>query len=168
MQRTRCALCLLCITVILSVVLGDGVHPEAKEGGVPISHERLTPLQFDPVPAWALGDEVTPLRLRGAQPGQEVIIRLRSRDGQGRTWESHAAFHAASDGRIDVATQAPVSGTYEGVDPTGLFWSRAPTEAPLEVPPAGSMGMWYVTAHLEGPSVASLTQERRYGSPEVT
>jgi len=128
--------------MVLLAVLGDGGHPPALgEGETPVPPESLATVQFDPVPAWALVDEVTPLRLRGAPAGQTVTLRLRSRDGRGRTWESHAAFRAASDGRIDVATDAPLSGTYEGVDPTGLFWSRAPTDAPPEGPSTGPTGM---------------------------
>src|SRR5712691_1136244 len=135
MKCTIRALSMTLGAVILLAVLCNGVYPhEPGEGGTPVTQESIAPLQFDPVPAWALVDEVTPLRLRGAQPGQAVTIRVRSLDGRGRTWESHAEFRAASDGRIDVATHAPVSGTYEGIDPTGLFWSRAPTDAPTEDP----------------------------------
>ncbi len=169
MSDTERVLSLTLGAVVLLAVLWDGVHLHALgEGGMPVTHESIAPLQFDPVPAWALVDEVTPLRLRGAPPGQTVTLRLRSIDGRGRTWESHAEFRAASDGRIDVATDAPLSGTYEGVDPTGLFWSRAPTDAPPEVPTTGPTATWQVTAHLAGQTVASFAQERRYASPEVT
>jgi dienelactone hydrolase len=82
--------------------------------------------------------------------------------------ESHATFRVASDGRIDVATDAPLSGTYEGVDPTGLFWSRVPTNAPPEGPAPGPTATWQVTADLAGQTVAACAQERRYASPEVT
>jgi dienelactone hydrolase len=36
---------------------------------------------------------------------------------------AQAEFVASADGVVDVATQPPVAGDYEGRDPTGLFWS---------------------------------------------
>ncbi len=70
MRDTAHVLSLTLGAVVLLAVLWDGVHPhELGEGGTPVTHESLAPLQFDPVPAWALVDEVTPLRLRGA-PGR--------------------------------------------------------------------------------------------------
>src|SRR5262249_1754238 len=155
--------------LVLWAVLWGGEHPYALgEGETPVPYESVAPVQFDPVPEWALVDEVTPLRLHGAPPGQPVTLRLRSRDGRGRTLESPATFRGASDGRIDVATDAPLSAPYQGVDPTGLFWSRVPTDAPLEGPAPGPTATWQVTADLAGQTLAAFAQERRYTSPEVT
>ena len=105
MQRIKRTLALTLGAVTLLGVLCDGAHPhEPEAGGTQVTQESLATLQFDPVPAWALVDEVTPLRLRGAQPGQTVTIRLRSIDGRGRTWESHAEFRAIA---TDASTSRP-------------------------------------------------------------
>jgi dienelactone hydrolase len=155
--------------MVLLAGLADGARPPELGGGATlIAVESRATLQFDPVPAWALADEITPLRLRGAEPGQVVTLRLRSKDSQGRTWEAHAEFRATTDGRIDVATDVPLSGTYEGADPTGLFWSRTPTDAPPKSPSPTSAAMWQVTAEIAGQTLAAFTQERRYAGPAVT
>jgi dienelactone hydrolase len=125
----------------------------------------MSRLQFYAIPTWALVDEVTPIRLRGIQPGQPVTIRLRSVDGVNRVWESFAEFGAAEDGCIDLADAAPAQGTYTGVDATGLFWSRALTG---EMDNAARVtGVWHITAHIAGQIVASVSQERRHTSPDV-
>ncbi len=48
---------------------------------------------------------------------------------------SHARFAADDAGVVDLTAQAPITGAYEGVDPMGLFWSRA--VVPKEELPAG-------------------------------
>ena len=52
MRDTAHVLSLTLGAVVLLAVLWDGVHPhELGEGGTPVTHESLAPLQFDPVPA---------------------------------------------------------------------------------------------------------------------
>lgn len=58
----------------------------------------------------------------GADP---VRIEAVTEFGEGDKWAAHATFEPA-DGRVDVAEQAPVDGTYESADPMGLFWSMEP------------------------------------------
>ncbi len=40
-------------------------------------------------------------------------------------YESHATFEVGADGTIDTARDAPLDGTYQGVEPEGLVWSMA-------------------------------------------
>jgi dienelactone hydrolase len=76
---------------------------------------------------------------------------------------SAATYRARDDGTLDLATQAPESGTYAGVDPDGLFWSMTskdpsqlePFEVTFDVDRAGP---------LEHQSAATATLER-YWSP---
>lgn len=74
----------------------------------------------------AAGDEVESL-FYGAQfhavaaglvPGERVTIRA-------ALWgyRSHADFTADDGGTVDLSRDAPVEGTYGGVDPDGLVWS---------------------------------------------
>lgn len=77
-------------------------------------------------PATALADEPVAIQVTGLEPGQTVTLRASLRDDYDRRWESEATFVADSDGTVDLATQAPSSGTYSTVDPMGLFWSMVP------------------------------------------
>lgn len=71
----------------------------------------------------------TPVRvlLRGLLPGQEVTLRATMTDHAGVPWASDATFAAGADGVVDPSIQAPLGGSYQGVDPMGLFWSMRPT-----------------------------------------
>lgn len=70
----------------------------------------------------------TPLeiRLTGLYPGADVTLRGRLHDSFGRPFEAAARFFADEAGVIDVATQAPISGSYADADPMGLVWSMTP------------------------------------------
>ncbi len=82
-------------------------------------------------PATALASDPVTINASGFSPGQPVGIRVKTTDENGNGWESAAVFEADGSGTIDVSSQAPVSGAYDGVDPMGLFWSMRPSE-PLE------------------------------------
>jgi acetyl esterase/lipase len=79
-------------------------------------------------PPVARVDEPFRLTASGLPPGEPVTIRAATRDGELREWASSATFLAGDDGTVDVSTAAPLSGTYSGVDPTGLLWSMQPVE----------------------------------------
>jgi dienelactone hydrolase len=87
-----------------------------------------TPL---PVPRIAVRPDApavdTPLeiRLESFPPGAEVIVRTGMRDLLGKRWAARATFVVDLDGCVDVATQAPVAGSYRDADPMGLIWSMA-------------------------------------------
>ena len=68
-------------------------------------------------------------------PGTEVELRAeRSMTFGGpspQLFRSSARFLADASGRVDLACAAPVAGSYEGIDPMGLFWSmRLASETP--------------------------------------
>jgi dienelactone hydrolase len=69
-----------------------------------------------------------PVSIQGAgfNPGQEVILRARSEDGNKVRWESSALFLADQEGQVKTAQTAPLSGDYADIDPAGLFWSMKP------------------------------------------
>ncbi len=73
-------------------------------------------------PTSVLLDDPVTIRLTGLAPGQAATLRARSDIG-GQLRDATATFRADATGTVDPATQAPDSGTYSGVDPTGLFWS---------------------------------------------
>ena len=121
-------------------------------------------------PPVARVDEPFRLTASGLPPGEPVTIRAATRDGELREWASYATFLAGDDGTVDVSTAAPLSGTYSGVDPTGLLWSMQPVErgprtffvrrkaAPLRVRVALESG---------GRELASCEVDRTFGGESV-
>jgi len=69
---------------------------------------------------------VVNIQVEGLAPGQTVTLRATLQDDMDQKGESYAAFLADTNGRVDVTTQAPISGTYQIPDPMGLFWSMVP------------------------------------------
>jgi dienelactone hydrolase len=56
-------------------------------------------------------------------PQQQILIRAVTEDDLSRRWISEAIFRADASGVVDLALQTPISGSYRGVSPMGLFWS---------------------------------------------
>lgn len=84
------------------------------------------------------GDPVT-LRITGLPPGAEVQLearRPRADWGPAIVFHSSARFVADAQGTVDLGRDAPRSGSYEGPDLRGLFWSMRPTAeaAPADWP----------------------------------
>ncbi|MBT2325727.1 acyl-CoA thioesterase/BAAT N-terminal domain-containing protein [Variovorax paradoxus] len=84
-------------------------------------------MQLDPLPSECVVDQTLVIRVRDLAAGEALVARLYSAGGLGgAVIASEATFVADSEGVVDIARQAPVSGSYQGVDAMGLFWSRAP------------------------------------------
>jgi hypothetical protein len=116
-----------------------------------------------------LVDEKVAIVVSGLAPGQPVTVRL-SATIDGLTWAAHAAFIADMSGRADLTTMAPTSGTYEGADPMGLFWS-APRDTTGALPAAAisfthpslpEMEPIQLIAEVDGQPAASTTLRRRF------
>lgn len=82
-------------------------------------------MKFDTLPHQCLVDEMLQIRVLGLRAGERLNLKLWSCFSD-VVWRSEAVFLADPYGVVDLSTQAPVSGSYTGVDPMGLFWSRAP------------------------------------------
>jgi dienelactone hydrolase len=80
-------------------------------------------ITMDPQPA--LMDQPISIHLRGLPVHKSVRLKARSHV-HGAPWEAHASFVADNAGAGDLAAQAPVAGSYNSVDPMGLFWSMKP------------------------------------------
>ena len=76
-------------------------------------------------PKSSLIDEKVEWFIDGLNPGMEVTIQASNVDAE---LESSAVFVADSGGKVDPARQKPVRGSYDWVDPMGLFWTMAPTD----------------------------------------
>src|SRR5262245_45778147 len=70
----------------------------------------------------AMVDQVIDLQVAGFAPVQPVTIQAvyTARDG---VWKAQATFLTDDNGSVDVANQAPLSGSYCSADAMGLFWS---------------------------------------------
>ncbi|GAA0928873.1 acyl-CoA thioesterase/bile acid-CoA:amino acid N-acyltransferase family protein [Virgisporangium aurantiacum] len=107
----------------------------------------------------------TALRIRvvGLPPGERVTVRAAQRDLRGARWRSTTAFTADRDGTVDLARDAPVEGSYDGVDPMGLIWSMRPLDAlsfdgPVDVRHPTELDL---TASAPGVPDATATVRRR-------
>ncbi len=79
-------------------------------------------------PADALIDEPRVIRVEGLVPGQRISIQTQTERAGGRVWRSQAEFKANDEGVVDISSQAPLTGSYEGVSPMGLLWSQVPDQ----------------------------------------
>lgn len=123
--------------------------------------------EFDITPSSALFDQPVHVRLIGLTPRQRVTLHARRGD-----WQAQAVFEASADGVVDAATQAPVAGDYEGIDPMGLFWSMRSTDMT-----AGFSRMWggdslapsavEFRAEADGETIAEGQHQREFLAPGV-
>jgi cholinesterase len=101
-------------------------------------------------PSTVLLDERFRITLEGAEPGQDVTIRV---DGNRGAWHGSATFRSDARGRVEVA------------DPMRLVWS-ATGERPA-MPAAGGGQPWTFTAEIGGRVVATQTIVRRPVAEDV-
>jgi dienelactone hydrolase len=110
-----------------------------------------------------------PLQIEMSGWPKDALVTVRAQrvvavDGRKALYASQAVFKADAQGRINLATQAPVAGgaadagnTYGGVDLRGLLWSMAPAPgamAPAAVAAADTRRITF-TASLQGPETAA-------------
>lgn len=118
--------------------------------------------------ASALVDEPVHVRILGLPAGRRVVVELAADDVDGVRWESSGSWIADADGRVDLRENAPVEGSYDGVDGMGLFWSMAPAAEPSTsdtyfVPPgAGEPITMRLTVRSDGRERATAELERRW------
>jgi hypothetical protein len=101
------------------------------------------------------GEPVT-LRADHLAPGSTVRLEAAGKDQFGQAWRSQADFRADALGAIDVARDAPVSGSYSGVSREGPFWSMALDPAADVITPMVSIDDVELT--LRDPGGAVLTR----------
>lgn len=116
------------------------------------------------LPEKALFDQKVKIRLLGFKPNQLVTVRASTKDDTDKKWVSYATFKANADGVVDLNSQKPLSGTYDGVDPMGLFWSMgvSPEEKEISMYLKRTLAPSTITftAEADGKVVASANLER--------
>jgi len=121
-------------------------------------------------PQQALAGDPWKIKVSGLAPGAPVTLVAEQQDSKGIKWQSHAVFQADQGGEVDPGVQAPVSGTYEGADPAGLFWSLRPVAGGK---PAGTFAKSLepqkitVSVEVEGERILAQDVERLYLLPGV-
>lgn len=121
-------------------------------------------------PALALMGVPFSITISGLQPGEQVTLSARTTDRRGRLWQSAAVFAASGQGTVDVAAQAPVSGSYDVADIFGPLWSMKPPATKDQRPPSfanDEVNGWEVefTAQASSGQPASATLRRVYQMP---
>lgn len=72
-----------------------------------------------------LTDELS-IKLQELPPNKKITVCATTQDAENKTWRSQAVFQSDAQGQIDLNQQASLSGSYQGVDGQGLFWSMQP------------------------------------------
>lgn len=116
-------------------------------------------------PAVALADQGRTIVVSHLRSGQVVTISARTRR-PGGSWTSSATFRATPRGTVNVAHQAPISGSYTGVSAMGLLWSERRTASGSEPLNGVRVTQLAVSAANRQLAVARLTQ--RLSGPGVS
>lgn len=101
------------------------------------------------------------LRVTGLSPNRAATITARFTG-----WGASAVFTADATGTIDVASAAPESGSYEGVDADGLVWSMTRSSSPDD--PADDPFGLRVRVEVDGETVATRELARVAQTDDVT
>lgn len=104
--------------------------------------------------------------MAGLGADRPVTVTATAKDVVGVTWSSSAEFRASGDGTLSL-DQAPVSGSYSGANPMGLFQFMAPDD-PQPLGFGAPLSGTYVVrleVKVDGRTVATATATRR--SPQA-
>ena len=82
-----------------------------------------TAQQLQVEPKEGLADESLSISAKGLPAHSPVTIRATMKDSQGRVWQSFAGFYADIRGTLDLSSQAPIHGSYTGINVNGLIQS---------------------------------------------
>jgi hypothetical protein len=116
-------------------------------------------------------DETLAIRIQGCPPRQPITITATQTFSDASRWQAHATFICDDNGWVDVAHQAPISGTYDGISPMGLVWSAERLPGEPQPVPSGSITrplLVELEAGSPGGAGEKATLERRIAGPGVT
>ncbi|WP_277425552.1 acyl-CoA thioesterase/bile acid-CoA:amino acid N-acyltransferase family protein [Deinococcus psychrotolerans] len=102
-------------------------------------------------------------------PSNEVQVMAHAVDQYGERWRSSVTFITTPDGHLNLGRQAPLSGSYRGIDPGGLLCSLRPrpdlSPAYFEPSPGGYDVTVSVT--LGGALLSQTSTHRLMCSPDL-
>jgi fermentation-respiration switch protein FrsA (DUF1100 family) len=114
----------------------------------------------------SLQDEPLGIRVLDVDPGAKVTLSLQGSMSAGDMSGSRASYIAGADGVVDLGRDAPLDGSYEGVDPMGLLWSLDPPVPRAMSGDELSPRYFELTARV-GNGEASAEIERHVMGPDV-
>lgn len=113
-----------CIRLVQACLLPAGLWV-ASAMGAPALHVEPGPSVLDGEPVH--------IHMTGAVPGSLVTLTaerwfagLSTQRKRPQLMRSEAVFMTDPSGRVDLRTATPLRGSYQGIDPRGLFWSMMP------------------------------------------
>ncbi len=116
-------------------------------------------------PATAVLDVPVAVRLAGLRADTAITVAATANDDRAVAWRSSAVFRSDAAGQLSL-DQAPISGSYTGRNPMGLFqFMLPPASAPLDdttllIPKSGDLVV-RLTASVAGKQVASAMVHRQ-------
>jgi pimeloyl-ACP methyl ester carboxylesterase len=123
----------------------------------PSEHVQLTA-----TPGRALYDAPVSVIVDGLHPGERATLVATAVDAYHVTWDSSTTFVASSAGVVDTR-QAPVAGSYRGVDPMGIFDRMRPirndSDEVVFISPADGYRVW-LSVSVAGTQVANTDVQR--------
>ncbi|MFD7442791.1 acyl-CoA thioesterase/bile acid-CoA:amino acid N-acyltransferase family protein [Streptomyces sp. NPDC059909] len=122
-------------------------------------------------PGDGLVDEVPDLVVQGLGAHEEVTVRIDVTDAAGRAWRSVNRYRADAGGVAGTARNAPIAGSYTGVDPTGPWWSM--TCVRRDLPPVAFSApddqlIWTVRCAADAARQVRRTVVRRWRARRIT
>src|SRR5689334_5515669 len=78
-------------------------------------------LQITPLESFI--DESISIKVRNCEPNEKITVRAKATDDTGLKFASCAVFKTDHQGKIDLSKMEPSTGSYQGIDGAGLFWS---------------------------------------------
>ncbi|NNM43683.1 MAG: acyl-CoA thioesterase [Chlamydiae bacterium] len=112
-------------------------------------------LKMEVSPLESLVDQEVVIVLRGLQPQEKIQVQAQTVDDSGIPWKSYGIFQANGLGIIDLSKQAPSEGSYQEIDPMGLFWSMQPEHSGLAFKIENANFSVEITAFREKEKIAS-------------
>lgn len=116
----------------------------------------------------SLRDELVKISVSNLSPYEHITLEASCKDRRGNVWVSRAIFEADDNGTIDVATEAPLEGSYNSIDPMGLFWSMTPKNKETSFFAAGEKNSEILlSAYFNNEIIAQKTISRMLVSPDI-
>ncbi len=115
-------------------------------------------------PPTGLWDRARTIVVARLNPGQRVTLHARTSLPSG-IWASSATFKASSRGTVDLATEAPLRGSYSGVSAMGLLWSEKLLTS--QRGPLNGLATTKISADAGGQTVGSASLTQSLNGPGV-
>lgn len=114
-------------------------------------------------------DEAPSVRVMDGPAESEITITAVGTDIEDHRWESRNVFRTDAAGAVDLSRDAPVSGSYGFIDPSGPIWSmRFASEDVTPSMFAAPRDQLDLTFTVETDGLEMATATRRWSAPGVT